>query len=125
MRYSMATAGALLLAMSATLHADGMRDAGSKIRGDWWGVGQSNTTSSNTLTMNRSYSVAPSTAVQSAPAPTVVAQAAPAPAPVAQAQGNTAVRSFSYQPSTLGNGNRNAVAPYLRADHKVKAQYGD
>src|SRR5271168_1528194 len=97
MRYSMGFAGALLLAMSATLHADAIRDAGSKIRGDWW-CSANATATANPVMIYRSYSVAPS----------AVDPAAPAPAPVAQqAQSNTAVRSYSVKPSQMRDANVN------------------
>lgn len=121
MRYSMGIAGALVLAMSASVLAvDAVRDAGSKVRGDWLGAAPA-AASLNQGYVYRAYSTAPS-----APAP--VMQAAPAPAPAPQvAQSNNQVRSFSYQPAPAYNVNRPAerTAPYLRADHKILGVYGD
>ena len=43
MRYSMGLAGALLLAMSTSSFAvDAVRDAGTKVRGEWFGHGPAN-----------------------------------------------------------------------------------
>lgn len=125
MRYSMGLAAALVLAVSASVMAvDPVRDAGSKIRGEWLGAPPVAATMNQGF-VYRAYSVAPS-----APAP--VAQAAPAPAPAPQvAQSNGAVRSYSYQPAptVMYNYNTNRqverVAPYLRADHKILGLYGD
>jgi hypothetical protein len=122
MRYSLAFAGALLLALSASVQADDIRDAGSKVRGNWQNFEAP--TPNNGRMVYRSYSVAPSApASVAAPAP-----AAPAPE-MAQSQ-NGAQRSYSYQPAQpvySYNYNRALtsarVAPYLRADHKVKAEY--
>jgi hypothetical protein len=119
MRYSMGFAGALLLAMSTSLMAvDAVRDAGSKVRGEWLGAPAASV-NVNQGFVYRAYSVAPS-----APAP--VMQAAPAPAPAPQvAQSNGAVRSFSYAPAPTTVYSANRTAPYLRADHKILGQYGD
>ena len=120
MRYSMGFAGALLLAMSSSVFAaDAIRDAGTKVRGEWLGAAQPAAVA-NQGVIYRSYSVAPSTS-----APVAVA-----PAPAVAAQPNTAVRSYSYAPTqggTYSYGNRSPVrsAPYLRADHKIMGQYGD
>lgn len=121
MRYSMGLAAALVLAVSASVMAvEPVRDAGSKIRGEWLGAPPVAATMNQGF-VYRAYSVAPS-----APAP--VAQAAPAPQ---VAQSNGAVRSYSYQPAptVMYNYNTNRqverVAPYLRADHKILGLYGD
>lgn len=122
MRYSTGFAGALLLAMSMSLvAAEPVRDAGSKVRGEWLGVpARANlNVNANQNYVYRAYSVAPS-------APAQVMPAAPAPQ---LAQSNGAVRSYSYQPApTAVSGTPAAtarVAPYLRADHKILGLYGD
>ncbi len=60
MRYSMGFAGALLLAMSTSLFAvDAIRDAGSKVRGEWLGAAQP-MAGANQVFVYRSYNMAPS-----------------------------------------------------------------
>jgi len=125
MRYSMGFAGALLLAMSTSVFsADAIRDAGTKVRGEWLGAARP-TAGAYQGGAVRSYSVAPSAAVAAAPSQPAPMMAA---TPATAAPSGTAVRSYSYQPAQTGTYvHRAAVrtAPYLRADHKVLGQYGN
>jgi hypothetical protein len=114
----MGFAGALLLAMSTSLFAvDAIRDAGSKVRGEWLGAAQP-TASVNQGVIYRSYNVAPAPMVAAAPAAPMMAAAPAAPS-------SNAVRSFSYQPQVGAYGSAVRTAPYLRADHKILGLYGD
>ena len=127
MRTFMVFAGAMLLALaSSAAMADPVRDAGSKIRGDMTGAANGG----NGSMVYRSYSVAPTPAApaaQSAPAAPAM-QPAPAAQPAPAVTRSAPTRSFSYQATQpVYNYSRQvsqpAMAPYLRADHKIKADF--
>ena len=89
MRYIMGFA--LLVAMSAASYGDAVRDAGSKVRGDWMNIPA---VVAQNQAIYRAYSVAPQATAPVVVAPAPVAAAPVAPAPSLQAQANRGVRSF-------------------------------
>lgn len=91
---------ALVVALTAVAAADGVRDAGSKIRGDYWGGNTGwRSASPNVVYMSPAPITAPAPIVNVAPpAAPVITAPAPAMAPPMTAQSQAERRSFSYQP---------------------------